>query len=429
MPPLSVRMEGFQLHREMILETDVGPRVNQLIRWTFYLFLITIPFESVGFFRSEENSFTISRIIGFALAAISLMQPGVCFAKPPLPFWLFSIYLAVTCTLGLFGNPLYLIPVRVYLSTLSQNLFLFWLAANILRDRRVVTGTLLATGISCTVLSIVMTLGIGTREIVTVDGKRLSLAEADPNGLAFVLIIGLLSLVGFAYVRSRRLRTWNFLLFPCYILLVQMIVLSGSRSAIVSAAVGVGVLMMNSGGTGKVKTAIALGILLAIMGWKVVGSEMLMSRWERELTSGGLGQRQSISLSALSMIADSPLVGWGPINHLAELSNREGYSMPYRDTHNDLLWAFTSTGLIGGLPFLIAAGYCLYYAWRAKQGPENILPLALMVVMCVMSLSVTLHQRKLAWILMGYAVASGCTAIKAARAPKSPLITSSSLKS
>ena len=404
--PHCVCLESSIFGRDPCPEADCGPKINALVRWAFYAFVVTIPFESVDLFRSDEGSLTVSKVLGLVFAGIALTQLRACFAKPLLAFWLFVAYFAVTLILGVSGDREYWSAVSAYLLTLMQNLILFWISINVLRDRRAITGMLLAAGISCSVLSILMSLGIATREIATADGKRLSFADADPNSLALVLIIGLFSLVGLAYVRNQPLR-WKVLLLSFCVPLVQMIALAGSRAAVASLGVGTGTILIQRCGRGKAKPMLFLSALFALMAWQVLRSEILMSRWEREFAEGGLGHRQSITLSALSMVADKPILGWGPFSHLTELSNREGYNLPFRDPHNDLLWAFTSTGILGGIPFMFAMWSCLHNAWKSRKGCEDILPLALMLVICVTSLSITLHKRKIVWISMAYAVSSG----------------------
>jgi O-antigen ligase len=77
-----------------------------------------------------------------------------------------------------------------------------------------------------------------------------------------------------------------------------------------------------------------------------------------------------------------------------------------RDVQNVILLILTATGIVGFIPFAVGTWLCLTAAWRARRGPEGILPFALVVAMLVMSLSSDWVYLKIYWVVLAYAVAS-----------------------
>ena len=114
--------------------------------------------------------------------------------------------------------------------------------------------------------------------------------------------------------------------------------------------------------------------------------------------------REQIMPTAWSMFIESPIVGWGPINNVFELGSRFGRTK--KDTHNGYLWVLTETGLAGAVPYLIALWLCLRAAWRARHGSEGSLPIALLITVFLINMSLTWHYRKMFWIILAYSVAS-----------------------
>jgi O-antigen ligase len=155
---------------------------------------------------------------------------------------------------------------------------------------------------------------------------------------------------------------------------------------------------------------LAVGLLAALS----YCSEASRHRWEAALSNGDLAHREELYPNAWAMFLERPLIGWGPGTHLYELGSRSQYLAHWgdrrtlaMDTHNIYLYVLTATGLLGSLPFLVGTWLCVREAWRARRGPEGILPLALALTILTANLSSTFLYDKLHWFILAYASASG----------------------
>src|SRR5687768_11706105 len=110
---------------------------------------------------------------------------------------------------------------------------------------------------------------------------------------------------------------------------------------------------------------------------------------------------------AAAMAMEKPLFGWGGIRNQFELGSRlPENDRARRDTHNLGLELMTSTGLVGTIPFLIGLSLCVLAAWRARRGPQGVLPMAMIALVLVGNLSGNFLVFKLYWVMLAFAVAS-----------------------
>src|SRR5260370_36928167 len=106
------------------------------------------------------------------------------------------------------------------------------------------------------------------------------------------------------------------------------------------------------------------------------------------------------------MVAEKPLLGWGPVNNQYELSVREGYRLSRRDAHNLLLETLSSTGLLGAVVFCIGLGLCVRAARLARARPERLPPLALTLSVLMANMSGNRMASILLWVVAPLADAS-----------------------
>jgi O-antigen ligase len=92
-------------------------------------------------------------------------------------------------------------------------------------------------------------------------------------------------------------------------------------------------------------------------------------------------------------------------------------SKEWRDTHNDLMWVLTATGLAGGVFFIGGLWLCGWGAWKGRRGPAGPLPVALMLTLMVIIMTGSLHRRKPFWLILSMGAASGA-AVAGPRSPK-----------
>ncbi len=376
-----------------------------IIRYTFYAFIFSLPFEE----SYVAAGMTLPKLFGVALAAFALLQPRLCYEFPPRAFWWFAIYV---CIVAVWGSYLIVFPsdvpdftksfIRLVLR-LVQLLILFWISYNLMRQERVVNGTLWALAGANIILALLQILGI-TGDI-SADG-RMSAFDANPNGLAAVLSLGLLALLGLGYGRGKH--DWKGRLFfwlGSGIIAVAM-VQTGSRGAVVAVAASLSVFFLR----GKsLATKLKFGVItfagiitLAVASYRI---DAVRVRWEKTFYDESLAGREKIYPTAIGMILESPLVGWGPVNHRWELGPRLGDQA--RDEHNVYLFVLAEVGLMGAFPFFIGLWLCCRAAWNARHSVQGILPLVMLLFMLTASMKGTYISNKYYWVILSYALASG----------------------
>jgi len=194
-----------------------------------------------------------------------------------------------------------------------------------------------------------------------------------------------------------------------------VIVFTGSRGGLVAVTIGLFALFLSGKGrapwlrTQLSKMRLKVGLIIVIAVSLLIGIsyyyEPAKKRWEKTFTEGSMAGRERIFPAAVEMFFEKPLLGWGPTHHIYELGSRTG--RPFRDTHNLYLWVLTETGLVGAIPFFMAVWYCLRGAWKARGGVHGALPLALLLALFTINLSLTWHNMKLFWIVLAYTLVSG----------------------
>ena len=73
-----------------------------VVRWLFYAFVFSLPFETVKFLPVEPPM-----IFGALLVASALLQPGLFLRWPPRGFWCFVVYLYLFVMMSVLEPALY----------------------------------------------------------------------------------------------------------------------------------------------------------------------------------------------------------------------------------------------------------------------------------------------------------------------------------
>jgi O-antigen ligase len=379
-----------------------------IIRYSYYAFIFSIPFESTGF---ADNYLSVSKIPGLLFGLTAFLRSRVCFRRPPQAFWYFFGYLSVVMMMAPFQESQFTFAIVSRLLTLTQLLLLFWISYNVMADERVVKGTLLTLILSATLLAILMILGLEDSPY----GERETALGWNPNALATILSLGLLGIVGLAFGRRTREFKVLLLMTVCSGVLAMQIVRTGSRGAVVALIVGFLAFPL------KRTRRLASKIQLVLIGVLAIGflarasyqSESVRERWESTFATGDTAGRDTIFSEAWGMFLERPLFGWGPVTHYYELGSRLG--LLYRDTHNLYLWVLIETGILGAIPFFIGLWLCLWAAWNARDGLQGVLPLSMLLCLLINNMKGTFLSSKLFWIVLAYALASAYHATQKGR--------------
>jgi O-antigen ligase len=384
-----------------------------LLRWLFVLFVFSIPLEFLDL-TGGRSLFTPTKLIGILLAAAAvLLQPKICFTRPPRAFWWFSAYVFVYSIRGLFQEKLGEYTLGVII-TLMQCLAVLWLSFNLFRFGFAERAVLIAMMLSTFLVAVLTEFGMGAEEIV---GNTAVSREAgfgyDPNHLAYLYTMGILA--GLEIIGGKGVAFyWRLIGFAIVPLLSIKIVATSSRGGMICLAISVVVYCLAARGmAARMKGIVLGGMLAATFAFVLFRSDLALDRWKLVFAEGNIAGRDVIYQDCIDLILEKPLAGWGPTTHCYELAKREAYPGISRDTHNDILWALTATGLAGGIFFVGGLGWSLKAGWQGRAGRAGAVPLALMVASLVFGMTCTAHKRKPFWIAAAMASAAGAIAVGA----------------
>jgi len=257
---------------------------------------------------------------------------------------------------------------------------------------------------------------------VQTGGQRLSAMGQNSNHAAMILGAGLIALVGLTYGRYNR-GWWRRLVgAPLTALLAVAVADTGSRGGILALGLGTMAFMVQGGTLGQRIRNMALTVLIiAAIGVAAFQSEVMRNRFMDTLETGTLTGRELIYPAVVGMIRDRPLFGWGPANNKYELGLRlDERVRRRRGTHNSVLEVLSATGVFATIPFLIGMWLCFRAAWRAREGPDGSLPLALIVTVMASNMSGDWFMTPLYWFALAYAVASEGHTVQAAASRTPP---------
>lgn len=383
--------------------------IKPIVRWSFYLFVFSIPFEMPDL----GLPFELAAFTGVLFLLAALAQTRVSFFRPPSAlWWLFSYLIAYVFVSLLFGVERKSDAAKA-LFLLLQAMLICWCAYSLLRHEQLAIGALLTFVAACSLLALIQITGVaGTPVEVASTAERLSSFGQNPNKLGRTLGMGVIALIGLAFGMEKSLLRARFLAWPLLCMMMVAIVDTGSRGGLLAVAAGMLGFVFRSGSPWLRLQNTAI-VLVTLGGFFIISyfSEGMRSRLEATFETGSLAKREIIFPEAWGMFVESPLFGWGPVNNMELLGTRVGEpDHPRRDTHNLFLELLTATGLVGAIPFLVGLSLCIHAAWTARGGPQGALPLALVSAALVANIGANLLYVKLFWLILAYSLAASCHA-------------------
>jgi len=377
--------------------------MTQLIYLAFVAFAISMPFEA-GLLVGGEGRSSASRLVGFAFLGVALLRPGMCFRKPPTAFWWFALYLGLYVLFGFYQPAAYWPAISSIIFRLAQFLVMFWVEYNLFQNERVGRWCLWGFSLASVVVGCLQVAGVGVSDYRGVVGRQTVFGQ-NPNTIGAVIALGAVSLIGMAYGRTRA-RLWTKLVaWGGFLIVAAAITRSGSRGALVGLAAGLMTLLVSRGSAKtRMRNMLVAVVALAACVWITMASATSAARWNRTLQEGNVAGRDRIFRVAIRMVAERPILGWGPVTNYYEIGRR--LSLPTKDPHNFFLWLLTEMGLVGTIPFCIGLAMCLRAAWLARKGTQGLLPLALLLAVFAVNLSGTHYVTKWFWLILAYSIAS-----------------------
>jgi O-antigen ligase len=393
-----------------------------IVRLAFYASLASIPFEMPN---RQSLPVEIPTLAAALFIGATLLQPGRSYGRIPAAVWAFLGFLCVTTLsaslnfLNDSGEVLHEFLLVV------QCIVFFWAATNLLEDESVTTAALVVFAAACVLRAVLPMVGIGrTTTVVWTGGERLTAFGQNENNAAMILAGGLIALLGLGYAQRRPLRTPRVLLLPGAALIAYATVESGSRGGLLSLVAGMltMVLARSESAWARVRSGALAIVALAVVAGFAYETPVMRNRLSDTAKSGAMAGREDLYPIVGQMFWEKPILGWGPENNQYELSEREGsrfYSRARRDTHNIIFETLTATGIVGTLAFCLGLWLAVLAGWRARRGPDGVLPLALCVSVLVANMSGNWMASKLLWFALAYAIASARRASLANGVPSS----------
>ncbi len=286
---------------------------------------------------------------------------------------------------------------------------LFWVSSSLLSSPRMAYAALRLLGAAIVIVAVLQISGIGGTEYLYHHTRtgRMSAFGQDPNTIGSGFAIGVVTLIGLVYGKS-KLSGWAVILSWCALVAVGLaLVQTGSRGAMVAVATGVLPFILSNGTLwSRVRNTFAVMAALAMFIVITLRSEGSVRRWQLSVEGGSMAGRERIYPEAWGMFVERPIIGWGPSVNFWELGARTLSPIGIRDTHNIVLLVLTEVGLVGSIPFFAGIWACGRAAWRKRGGSLGMLPFALVATVMVVNMSITWITHKQLWFILGLAVAT-----------------------
>lgn len=378
-----------------------------IIRWLFYAFIFSLSFETAG---EDIGMIEPPTVVGGALLLSTLLQPGLLLRWPPAGFWCFIIYFYLFVATGLlFEESQYRALFLQNVMIMGQLTLLAWVAFNLMRDSETARKALISLAAASVVLSVIQILGVaqGATEVKG-EVERAAALGFHPNHLARILVLGILALMGMLYIRKQLLSRKVLFASPLIVILVAVLIQTGSRGALLALAAALLTFALSAGSLKRrAINAGGLLVLLGLLALAAVNSDIMRSRFEETIEDGDLARRELIYPMSWQMFTEKPLLGWGSATSVYELGMRLGH--PEEETknpHNLILYGLVTSGVVGSFPLFLGTGLAIFAAWRARHRAHGILPLAMVVAVLVANMSGVWIANKLHWLVIAYALAS-----------------------
>jgi O-antigen ligase len=384
----------------------VIPGINPLVLWAFLVVAFSMPIEYPTPLPTQIH--TVAACV-FLLTA--LLQPSLCFRRPPAAVWWVSAYLWIYFVVTLFSAH----PTgssKPFLHFLVGGLLL-WTSSNLLRDPRIGRAALASFVLGSATLAGFELAGIGLSTFDPDDRARHTVFGQDPNFVGGHMALALVALLGFV-AASRRAWPIPFAV-GVGALLAHSLLTAASRGAFAGTVAG----LLGFAAAGPTPRSVLRHLSVAVLVasglvWAGSGFESARRRVETAVVTGQMSGRERIYHEAWQMIVERPVLGWGPMDARYELRLRTASreieqvrkSPLERDAHNLVLEALMTAGLVGTIPFLTAIGLCVLAAWRGRAGPYGATPFALIAAIVVLGMSSTWSMSKEAWLFFGYGLAA-----------------------
>lgn len=341
------------------------------------LFVFSIPFEYWDPF-GIASFFTVTKIAGFAYAGIGFLMIRQSFdprvyrsVQYLLVFWFLLVMLSM---FNYTGNN----TVSIFNFTLLQNIILYWLIASDLQNKNIQPKyVFLAFVLSIILMSGLLAIGVGISHEYIEGSSRITFFENNSNTVGVLSGLAIVFSIYFTINSSQNFGKKGFLILLALPSFFNMLLLSGSRGALITVAFSVSVmLIMNKGVPYKKMLQIAILIVATIIFLdRLSESELMYKRMTQFIEEGDTAGRGEIWEDVLEIAVNRPFLGYGATGFENEMSKVYGAR---RDSHNLFLYILVTTGIVGlSIFFCFLYPHLKYALQDLKKG--NILKIVLFV--------------------------------------------------
>lgn len=372
------------------------------VRWSFVLFICTLPFESIELPGLTESVAKLSGLLFFAFYFLYYgpLSTKRSFPWPSRAMWWFLGYIVVAVLNGLFLDDEFMGDFLTHCFQLVQLAVFFWIASDLLRDEKMARDVLLAYSIASGLVAVGNILLLpGFYQ--TSGGRQLSPVTVN-MGFAALITIGLCLYISYKHFLCK------IVLVAFTLLMLVVMVSTGTRSLVLGFMIGSSAYLFPYWRSKRTWIAIISVILSVVVVLYITADNPEISeRWLKTYYEGDTSGRDEIYAIAGEMILEKPVLGWS-VSGNYELGRREGgrFFSIARDTHNTFLALLLEVGLLGAIPFCVGLWLCGRSAWRARQGNLGLLPLALFFGIMAGAMSGTLVWQKLLWLFLALILAA-----------------------
>lgn len=388
-------------------------KINVFIKFSFFVFIISIPFEALFLSSPLFSSFSrnvigsMSRITGviFVIASLTNLKYIKKLRLSQTIYWFIFIFVYIASYLI---NYYYNFSISlISILSIPWLILLFFFNIGILNNTRIRHQSILLLMVSIGVCSILQLLGYAFSRTTSMVFSSTSLIRVsafgnDPNlsgaQYAVGLIISIFTIIGLIK-SNKQIRILSVIIgFSCLLAMVQ----TGSRGAVLSFGIALLALVFVKGSL-KQKATTTFFVFVVLIGLieLILLNEGFRIRFTETIEYGDLASRQYIYEESFYIFFEQPLIGFGPFNNIIILGSKFG--KPVLDTHNTLLWVLTSSGLLGFIPFFLGLVSIGVNSFKSILNLSNIVYFSLFLLTIIFSQTVSFHQSKLFWLILAFA--------------------------
>lgn len=379
----------------------VSDSIPNALRWAFFLFVFTIPFEEASVIPGSLSVVQISGVLLFGLFIFyyNPFSSKRSFRSPPPAVWWFLGYLVVYGAHGIFLPRDVLGKFLSRFITLFQVIISLWISVELLRHEKIARTSVLIFCFSTIILAFgMMFAGLG----YDYSGRESAL-DYNPDTLGAVMALAAVGLIGVRLNSPFKHAIVNMTVLALILPLLLMVVRTGGRIGLAVFVIGCSVYLPIWQSKRKLLAIFLLALAIGGAVYVVGNNPEYVERWNQTYYEGNVSGRDRIYSASIDMGLERPIFGWQPVLHWYELGSRLGKWE--RDEHSLVLHLWLEVGLVGMIPFLVGLWLCGKDAWNARKGRLGGVPLALLLGALLNNVTDTGIAKKTLWFILALSLA------------------------